>query len=91
MWVPTGRAIRSSAQRGCGIIGKVDGPEIQAAFDEVFDQAILFHGLADYLRDYEVFIYATADPRTGIRPKHLRYRFVHCVRAMATTALSPGS
>jgi hypothetical protein len=46
----------------------VDSPEIQAAFDDVFDQAILFHGFADFMRDYEVFIYATADPRTGIRP-----------------------
>src|SRR5262249_23945219 len=38
---------------------------------------------------YEIFIYATADPRTGIRPEHLRYRFTHCVRATATTALAP--
>jgi hypothetical protein len=38
----------------------------------VLDQAIVFHGFADYMRDYEVFIYATSDPRTGIRPEHLR-------------------
>ena len=31
-----------------------------------FDQALVFHGVTDYMRDYEVFIYATADPRTGI-------------------------
>jgi hypothetical protein len=55
----------------------VDGSEIQAAFDNVFDEAILFHGFADYLRDYEVFIFVTADPRSGIRPEHLRYRFMH--------------
>jgi hypothetical protein len=67
----------------------VDRPGIQAAFDDVFDQAILFHGFADYMRDYEVFIYATADPRTGIRPEHLRYRFTDCVRATVTSALSP--
>ena len=66
----------------------MDSAEIQAAFDDVFDQAILFHGFADYMRDYEVFLYATADPRTGIRPEHLRYRFVNCVRASATSALS---
>lgn len=68
---------------------EVDTSEIQAAFDDVFDQAIVFHGFADYMRDYEVFIYATADPRAGIRPEHLRYRFTHCVRATVTTALSP--
>jgi hypothetical protein len=49
------------------IIWDVDIPEIQAAFDDVFDQALIFHGFADYLRDYGLFVYATADPRTGIR------------------------
>ena len=72
-----------------GIIGQVDSSEIQAAFDDVFDQALVFHGFADYMRDYEVFIYATADPRTGIQPKHLLFRFTHCVRAVVTTAVSP--
>jgi hypothetical protein len=63
--------------------------QIQAAFDDAFDQALVFHGFADYMRDYEVFVYVTADPRTGITPEHLRYRFKHCVRAVATSALSP--
>ncbi len=67
----------------------VDRSGIQAAFNDIFDQAIVFHGFADYMRDYEVFIYATADPRTGITPEHLRYRFTHCVRATVTSALSP--
>ncbi len=61
--------------------------EIVAAFEEVFDQAIVFHGFADHMRDYDVFVYATADPRTGIAPEHLRYRFTRCVRATATTAV----
>ena len=68
---------------------RMDASEIQAAFDDVFDQAVVFHGFADYMRDYEVYIYAAADPRTGIRAEHLRYRFRHCVRATAVTALSP--
>ena len=67
----------------------VDRSEIQAAFDDVFDQSLLFHGFADYMRDYEVFIYAAADPRTGIRPEHLRYRFTHCVRVSITSAVAP--
>jgi len=67
----------------------VDSSGIQAAFDDVFDQAIVFHGFADYMRDYEVFVYVTADPRTGIPPEYLRYRFTYCVRATTTTALSP--
>ena len=67
----------------------MDTSEIQVAFDDAFHQAIVFHGFADYTRDYEVFIYTTDDPRTGIQPEHLRYRFTHCVRATVTTALSP--
>lgn len=67
----------------------MDISEIQVAFDDAFDQAIMFHGFADYMRDYEIFIHTTADPRTGIAPEHLRYRFINCVRAIATSALTP--
>ncbi len=63
--------------------------EIQATFDEVFDQAVLYHGFTDYMRDYEMAVYATADPRTGVQPQHLRLLFKHCVRATAATALTP--
>jgi hypothetical protein len=61
---------------------------MQAAFEEVSDQAIAFHGFTDYMRDYDVFLHATADPRTGIQPQNLLYRFTHCVQAVVTTALS---
>jgi hypothetical protein len=67
----------------------VDTAQLQSAFEDVFDQAIVFHGFADYMRDYEVVVYATADPRTGIVPEHLTYRFTHCVRATVTSAVSP--
>ena len=66
---------------------EVDTAGIQAAFDHVFDQAVVFHGFADYMRDYDVFIYVGADPRTGIRPEHRRYRFTYCVRATVATAI----
>ena len=72
-----------------GIIGQVDSSQIQTAFDDIFDQALVFHGFADYMRDYDIYIYATADPRTGIQPEHLLYRFTHCVRATVTTAVHP--
>ncbi len=67
----------------------MDIEEIRGAFDEVFDQAVFFHGFADYIRDYDVSVYATADPRTGIVPEYLRYRFKHCVRAIATSSVPP--
>lgn len=47
----------------------------------------MFHGFADYMRDYDLFIYTTADPRTGIEPEHLRYRFTHCVKAVVETTV----
>jgi hypothetical protein len=43
----------------------------------------------EYMRDYDIYIYATADPRTGIQPEHFRYRFKHCVMANATSAVRP--
>ncbi len=63
--------------------------QIRRAFDDIFDQALLFHGFTDYMRDYDVFVYATADPMTGIPPDYLRYRFKHCVRATTTSTLTP--
>jgi hypothetical protein len=70
-------------------MSRVGPTEIRAAFEGAFDQAIVFHGFADHMRDYDLYIYATADPRAGAPHEHLRYRFTHCVRATATTALTP--
>lgn len=49
----------------------------------------MYHGFTDYMRDYELVVYATADPRTGIRPQHVRLLFKHCVRAAVTSTLTP--
>jgi len=67
----------------------MDIGEMQAAFDDVFDEAIVFHGFATYMRDYEVVIETSAAPSTGIPTRFLRFLFVNCVRADVTTALSP--
>ena len=67
----------------------VDIQQITEAFNDVFDEALVFHGFTDYMRDYDVFVQATTDPRTGIAPEYLRYRFKHCVRASVTSAVSP--
>lgn len=63
--------------------------KIQAALDEIFDQAIVFHSYTDYMRDYEIITCATADPRTDITPSCNRYLFRHCVEAEAITAVRP--
>jgi hypothetical protein len=72
--------------RGC--FNPVNHDEIRAAFDEAFDHAVIFHGFARHLRDYDFYVYLQAAPSTGIAPEHRRYRFTHCVVAEASTALS---
>lgn len=62
--------------------------EIRQAFEDVFDQALLFHGFAAHMRDYDLYLHATADPRTGVPPAHLRYRFTYCVRASVTSSVA---
>lgn len=67
----------------------MDSAAIQRAFDDVFDQALVFHGYTDYMRDYELLTYSVADPRTGIPPAFDRYLFRHCVEAVVTTTVAP--
>lgn len=63
--------------------------EIGAVLDNVFDQALVFHGFTSYMRDYEMVIQASSDPRLGLAPQYLRYVFVNCVQANISSALSP--
>lgn len=65
----------------------VNQQQLQGALDEVFDQALVYHAFTPYTRDYEVIVYATADPVTGIPPAHLRYLFRHCVEADTQSVL----
>ncbi|MES5824397.1 hypothetical protein [Streptomyces sp. RG80] len=55
--------------------------------DETFDHAVVHHGYTNYMRDYEVIVYVTADPRTGVTPSHLRYLFRYCVEARCETSV----
>ena len=59
--------------------------ELLRVLDDTFDEAIVYHGFTAYMRDYEVVIYRTADPATGISPSHLRYLFRYCVSAEVET------
>ena len=49
----------------------MDTARLKPDLDNIFDQALIFHGFTSYMRDYEMFAYCTADPRTGIAPEHL--------------------
>ena len=66
----------------------VDADHIQQQFDDVCDQAIVYHGFTDYMRDYEILVYCTADPKTGIVPEVVRLLFKNCVVAAVETALT---
>ena len=65
----------------------MDLAELQNQLDEVFDQALIYHGYRDYMRDYEMVVYCTADPSTGIPPANVRLLFQHCVVAEVETAV----
>ena len=65
----------------------MDHTELQGMLDVTFDQALVHHGFVDYMRDYEMIVYCTSDPRTGITPKHERLLFKNCVVASVETAL----
>ncbi|MER6181954.1 hypothetical protein [Streptomyces sp. NPDC001652] len=65
----------------------MDTAVLEQMLDETFDHAVVHHGYTNYMRDYEVIVYATADPRTGITPSHLRYLFRYCVEARCETSV----
>lgn len=64
---------------------------MQHALDDVFDQGVVYHAFTDYMRDYEVIVYSTADPITGVRPAYLRYLFKFCVLAEVQSTVDPAA
>jgi hypothetical protein len=63
--VPTIHQARAARS---GQAARVNADEIDAALQDVFDQAIVFHSYTDYMRDYEIVTFSVADPSTGIPP-----------------------
>lgn len=63
--------------------------EIQQALDDVFDEAVVFHGFADYMRDYAMIVHVHAPAGSGREPRWLRHVFKHCVSAQVQTTLTP--
>jgi hypothetical protein len=65
----------------------MDTAVLEQMLDETFDHAVVHHGYTNYMRDYEVFIYATAAPSTGVAPTYRRYLFRYCVEARCETSV----
>ncbi|MFF5158809.1 hypothetical protein ACFY3N_21755 [Streptomyces sp. NPDC000348] len=57
--------------------------------DETFDHAVVHHGYTSHLRDYEVIVYMTADPRTDVEPAYPRYLFRYCVESWCESSVLP--
>lgn len=60
--------------------------------DPIFDSAIVAHGFAPHMRDYDVIVEIPA-PKPGGSGAYIegryRYRFTHCVSVRIETALTP--
>lgn len=69
----------------------MDTAVLEQMLDETFDHAVVHHGYTNYMRDYEVIIHSTADPRIGIAPSRLRYLFRYCVEARRETSAPAGT
>jgi hypothetical protein len=67
----------------------VDTSLLKAELDEIFDAELLFHGFTPYMRDYELVVYQSVDPRSKLAPRHRRYLFRHCVQASVSSGLDP--
>src|ERR671919_25364 len=48
----------------------MDRTQIEESFNDVFDEALIFHGFTDYMRDYELILFVVAPPSTGIASEH---------------------
>jgi hypothetical protein len=63
--------------------------ELDACLQEMFDNALLYHGFAPYMRDYEMVVYESTDPRSGIAPRYLQFVFRNCPEVHVRSSLRP--
>ncbi|QNG37719.1 hypothetical protein F1C76_15050 [Geodermatophilaceae bacterium NBWT11] len=67
----------------------VDREGIRALLSEVYDHGLLYHAFTPYMRDYELVITASSDPRLGRPIEYISYLFVNCVFAKIDSTVSP--
>jgi hypothetical protein len=67
--------------------GNMDEARLQSALRSLFDTGLIYHAFTDYMRDYELILVVTTDPKSGIRPYFLRYLFKYCVEADVESAV----
>ena len=82
------RGLSERAGATAGNLSSVNADEIDAALQDVFDQAIVFHSYTDYMRDYEIVTCSVAAPSTCIPPTYDRFLFRFCVETDVRSAVS---
>jgi hypothetical protein len=67
----------------------MDQDKLSARLEQMFDNALVYHGYTNYMRDYELIVYQSADPRSRIQPRYLRFLFIACPEASIRSAIRP--
>jgi hypothetical protein len=67
----------------------VNYADLVAQLDELSDSELVHHGFTTYMRDYELVVFRSTDPRSGIAPRHLRFLFRCCPEASVRSGLAP--
>ena len=67
----------------------MEASELREHLDELFDNDLMFHGFTDYMRDYELIVYQSADPRSEFVPRHLRFLFRFCPEVAVRSSVRP--
>ena len=67
----------------------MDPADLAARLDQLFDCELVHHGFTSYMRDYELVVFQSTDPRSGIAPRHLRFLFRCCPEASVRSELAP--
>lgn len=55
----------------------------------MFDCELMFHGFTNYMRDYELVVYQSVDPRSGLLPRHQRFLFRFCTEVAVRSSVTP--
>ncbi len=67
----------------------MDAADLRSRLDLMFDNELMHHGFTSYMRDYELVVYQSVDPRSGLEPRHLRFLFRLCTEAAVRSAVPP--
>jgi hypothetical protein len=71
------------------MVSGVNRTDLEALLGEMFDCELMFHGFTNYMRDYELVVYQSVDPRSGKTPRHFRFVFRLCTEIDVRSSVAP--